>query len=30
MRLNLAAPGVYCRIALVDMKAWRRSLGAIR
>jgi len=29
-RLKLTAPGVYGRIAFVNMKARRRSLGAIR
>jgi hypothetical protein len=30
MRLKLTAPVIYGRIAFVDMKAPRRSLGAIR
>ena len=29
-RLKLAAPVVYGRIAFVNVKMWRRSLGAIR
>ncbi len=29
-RLKLAAPAVYSRIAFVNVKAWRRSLGASR
>ena len=30
MRLKLAAPVRCCRIAFVNVKVWRRSLGAIR
>jgi len=30
MRLKLAAPVVYSRIAFVHRTMWRRSLGAIR
>ena len=30
MRLKLTAPLVCGRIAFVTMKAWRRSLGALR
>ncbi len=29
-RLKLTAPVTYGRIAFVNVKAWRRSLGAIR
>ncbi len=29
-RLKLAAPVVYGRIVFVNVKAWRRSLGASR
>ena len=30
MRLKLTAPVICGRIAFVNMKGWRRSLGAIR
>jgi hypothetical protein len=30
MRLKLTAPVIYGRVAFVNVKAWRRSLGASR